>query len=307
MPAAAVRPGDRYEIDDVLGPQRDRPDTRLALLEHRCHLGLAGGPDGVHDALGLLPAHPGQRLLVDHGVHQTLTVAGGGYELRRRQDTRHHREPGERMGVEQDPAPLPRVDAGLQEPGRDPERRRTGPPERAGVGAEAGVDAGGDVGVEFDAQVVEDVEHQHGGAVGGRVHQVEIAETGVRRVVVDDDRGLRRGERLTERVQPLEVGGVDRDHQWVSDDLRGSAQQLATGQPGERRRELFGPRVGDLDVDAPAVECQPQRQTAADRVRIGADMTADGHRGRGGQRRGDRRTRRSAHSRVPVVSSSADR
>ena len=83
----------------------------------------------------------GQRLLVDHGVHQTLTVAGGGYELRRRQDTRHHREPGERMGVEQDPAPLPRVDAGLQEPGRDPERRRSRPAERAGVGAEAGVDA----------------------------------------------------------------------------------------------------------------------------------------------------------------------
>ena len=138
--AAAERAGDRGEVDR-LGPHRHRPVLRLDLLEHRRDLGLLSGAHDVDDALDFLG--PGIRpfLVPTTAYTSPRPPAASGSSCADAEHPRQHRQPRERMGVQQRAADRGVVDAELDQPGGQPVRAGAGPAERTGVGGQPGVQA----------------------------------------------------------------------------------------------------------------------------------------------------------------------
>ena len=129
------------------------------------------------------------------------------HQLRRRQHPRQHRQPGERVGVQQRAADRGVVDAELEQPGGQLVRARTGPPERPGVGGQTGVQAVRDALVERLAPGVEQFGDEHRRRVRRRVDVVGRAEQLVGGMVVDHQHlAARLGER-PQRTEPVRGWG----------------------------------------------------------------------------------------------------
>ena len=212
VPAAAEGAGDGSEVIR-LRAHRHRPVRRLDLLEYRGHLGLLRGAHDVDDALDFLRSRVGPFLVSHNGIHQTAPARGVGQQLRRRQHARQHRQPRERMGVEQGAADRGVVDADLDQPRGQPVRARAGPAERTGVGGQPRIQAVRDAGVDGLAPRVEQLGDQHGGGVRRRVDVVGAAEQLVGGVVIDDEHLAVGVGELTQRAEPIDAGDVDGDHQ----------------------------------------------------------------------------------------------
>jgi hypothetical protein len=164
--AAAAEPGrDLRQIHIGLGPHRHRPLMRVELLEHRGHFGLLCGPHDVDDALDLLWARADPILIVDDGVDQPATTDSVGQQSRRAQDTRQHRQPHERMAVDQGPTDRRVVHTDLDQPGRQPKGASAGPAERPGVSGKPGVDAVPDIAVYWFPPRVEKFGNQERGGI----------------------------------------------------------------------------------------------------------------------------------------------
>ena len=126
---------------ESLGAHGDRPVQRLDLFEHRRDFGLSGGAHNIDDALDLFGPRLGPLVVQHHGIDQTAAVDRIGQQLCRGQHPRQHRQPGERVGVQERAADTGVVDAQLDEPGRQPVRAGGCPSERPRVGCQPGVEA----------------------------------------------------------------------------------------------------------------------------------------------------------------------
>ena len=304
MPTAAERAGDRGEVHR-LGPHRHRPVPRFDLLEHRGHLGLLGGAHDVDDALDFLGPRVGPFLVSDNGIHEAAAFGGVGQQLRGPQHPRQHRQPGERMGVEQRAADRGVVDAQLHQPGGQPVRTRAGPAERTGVGGQPGVEAVRDADVDRLAPCVEQLGDQHRGGVRGRVDEVGAAEQLVGGVVVDHQHLAAGFGELTQRAEPVDAGNVDGDHQvGVAAHVVGRDQQVTARQRLKRFGQAGRCGEADLDVLARMVQHQRKSQAGTDGVGVGIDVAdhADGAAAASAARR--RRGRRRADP--PGLSRSSD-
>ncbi len=118
------------------------------------------------------------------------------------------------------------------------------PPERSGVGDESGVQTGGDVDVEFDTEFVDHGEDELGRAVGLGVDEIDVAEAGVRRVVVDDDAVVRATEDVLEVVEAAEHSRSRGRPRSGALDLRcrGDASRPAGGSTPPAPADRPGPR-----------------------------------------------------------------
>ena len=132
------------------------------------------------------------------------------------------------------------VDAGGQQPGG--ELVGVGPgvaePEGAGVGGQPGVEAGGQLLVDGDAELVEQPGDQGHRGRGAAVDQPHVPEAGVAGVVVDDDRDARR-RRAAAASSPSRPGeAASRLTNTSGEDghRRRGHQPLGAGQPAQRRR-----------------------------------------------------------------------
>src|SRR5881227_2229565 len=93
------------------------------------------------------------------------------------------------MGVEQLAGECLGVDSRSQQPGGSRVGARVRPPEAAGVGHQAGVEAARDRLVQHYFQGVEQLENEHCGGVSAGIYQMVGTESVVGGVVVDHQHG----------------------------------------------------------------------------------------------------------------------
>jgi hypothetical protein len=86
-------------------------------------------------------------------------------------------------------------------------------PERTGVGGQGDVQALGDLGVQRHVQPGQQLLGDHRGGRRLRVDQLDAAEAGVRRVVVEDDRLAGPRQPVDQATEPGLGGHVEHDHQ----------------------------------------------------------------------------------------------
>lgn len=284
MPAAPQRGGRGGDVDTALRAHVGRPPVLADLLEHDGDLGLGGGAQDVDDALDLLLPAAVDVLALDQGVHEPEPARLPGLEASGGQDGREHREPGERVGVEQRARHGLGVDARDEQAGGHRVGVRRGGPEVAGVGDQARVQAACGRQVDGRAHGVEQVQHHDSGGLGPRVDVVEGAEAGVGHVVVDHQGRARRVGAAGQRAETVDAAGVEDDEQLGGrHDLAGGDHEPGHVEVAQRLGGTLGRAERHLDLGPAPVQREPEGQRAAERVGVRVDVGEQYHLVGGGE------------------------
>ncbi len=145
----------------------------------------------------------------------------------------------------------------------------------ARVGDEAGVQARRNVGVEVEAESIEQIGHHDGSGRGMHVNQCDVGKAVVAAVVVDtdQDRGVL-GDR-TQQPEPVDAAGVEgQDDLRIRRDLDSRDQHLSPRHP----RQVGGNDkwvVSERHLDSPLTRQRCQSQPGAQRRAQGVTIRAD--------------------------------
>ena len=194
--------------------------------------------------------------------------------MRADQHLRQHRQPAERMGVEQGAGDLGAVDAGGEQPLGQCVRAGPNPAERTGVGDQTRVQAVRDFG-DRSPRPSASSSRASGRVVDSArfVDQIESPKPGVGAVVVDHQCRCRPGQSVGQRTEAARAAAVDGDQQVhlgaaprAGGTTRTARRAACASTPAARRARRTTPTPGCRAGAAPArarARCRWCRRRAA--------------------------------------------
>jgi len=245
---------------------------RIHVIDRPCELGVVGAGGAE---IGFAYCRDRSALFRDLDVFEHASPQTQRRNLRRAEHRLHDLLP-----------PRPRT----QQPRDRAVHRRRGVAvqKTSRIGVDAREQAGGDIPRELPAQVIGDIHHHLAGGSSRRIHDVQRAEAGIARVVIDDDGGRGSVEEVGMRemhVRKLGLGTVEEYEDIPCTRLR----SLLYARGSRKEREHGGQTVDAVERNAllrperfeeePAPEQSPRRITVGIAMADAEDPLSPGQEG----------------------------